>query len=370
MRKFLEILIFILISVTLGILISVPLFFFSTSKDIQIGFLNIGEINLYKLFVIVVFFIILIYIIISIAVDKFRQDEETRHFILRKYPPVISHILVFISQIIPSLIRFRFLLVIILIAFGIPRLLSLWLTNNVIGIEEVTWIDVILNIIITQLIIAPILIILLLNNYFDRERISSIDDYSSKDHKLQEETLSEEGEMASYPITDKKAEPIWRDEIESKIEPNSIKMFLKRILAGAIDFLFMCLVIALFVLVIYFILSMTLYSPNSRVVAGVNSYDIALSDYLVVGGIVAYLIFIFIQWGIFKKFNATLGKAVMKMKVVDVDRKSITMSKYLLRETILKSLGGILYYSWIFFFIKNDGNMLHDYLVGTKVIQT
>jgi uncharacterized RDD family membrane protein YckC len=239
-----------------------------------------------------------------------------------------------------------------------------------IGIEEVTWIDVILNIIITQLIIAPILIILLLNNYFDRERISSIDDYSSKGQKSQEETLSEEGEIASYPITEKRTEPVWKDEIESKLEPNSIKMFLKRILAGAVDFLFMCLVIALFVLVIYFILSMTLYSPDNKVVAGVSTYDIALSDYLVVGGIVAYLIFIFIQWGIFKKFNATLGKAVMRMKVVDVDRKSITMSKYFLRETILKSLGGILYYSWIFFFIKNDGNMLHDYLVGTKVIQT
>ncbi len=368
MRKFLEIFVFILISITLGVLISVPLFFFSTSEDINIEVFNLGDINLYKIFVISIFIIIIIYLIIRKAVDKFRQDKETRKFILKKYPPVLSHFLVFISQIIPSLIRFRPLIILILIAFGIPRLLSFWINNNIIGTADVTWIDIILNILIIQLIIAPIATILLLNNYFDRERINSVDDYSTKNQESPKDYLTEEENHGSIQ---EKAEFTNNEQIKSTTDPKSNKMFFLRLVAGLIDFVAEIVIIAIIIIVSYLILDETLYARNALSGMGMNTSNITMTDFFIIVGIVAYILVQLIKLRLFKTklIKYSIGKSIMKLKVVDVDQKKMIMSKFFLRETLLKSLSGILIFSWYFFFIKKDGMMLHDYLVGTKVIR-
>ncbi len=363
MRKTIEILSFIIISVIMGIAITIPLFFFSTAEDVNISFLNIGEINLYKVFFVTLVIAVVIYLMIRKAKEQFRKDDETRKFVLERYPPVISHVFVLFSQIIPSMILFKGLIVVLIVAFGIPRMLGFWINHNVVGISEVTWIDNILNIIITQLIIAPISLIMFSGDYFNRERMNSIGENSKNDDELAKNDDDPEGSTRECCTGQ-----TCPDENRVSERSHSKTIFVKRFASGLLDLLFMMAVVGLIVGISYVVLSSTVYSPRKfSTLISQRPINMPFHHLLVVIGVLSYCIVCIIQWRLSVSFGGTFGKVLMKLKVIDSDRKTVD-TKFFLREIILKTFSGFAYLGIISYFVSKNGKMMHDYLIGSDVV--
>lgn len=347
MGKMLEIVIFVLISIFLGFIISVPLFFLSTQdpQNIDILGIKIEGLNIYKTLIIFLVIVTLIYFIIRNIILKFRQNENTRKYILKNYPKGVSHFYIFISQILPSLFPswLKFLLIVALIFFGIPRLIGFWFTNTLFDIQKGSLINIILSIILTQLILAPISILLLLYKYFDRKRMNDID----------EKPIVNTNEINK---TNKIDNTLKNDEHILE-KPKTMSIFLKRCLASLIDTFISVIVIIIFVFLF------------QNIFRGSFEEESVFQFLTILVGLIAYFIINSIQLNILITNGFTIGKYFLKLRVVDSHMNNITSQQAVYREIVLKLFAGMMYFSFIIFFFNKKGYMLHDVLLGTKVIK-
>ncbi len=326
MRKFAEVILFTVISTLLGFAISVPIFIFSVQEPVKINLWGIGELNIYKAAVIFVIIAMLIYFIIKNIIYKFKDDEETRKYILRKYPKGVSHLLIFFSQILPSFFPFWLRVIVVsgFIIYGIPNIIGFWFNNTILNSNKGTIANIVAGVVIIQLLFAPIIIILSLHSYFDRKRITE------KDKTIEEENI----QYNNYPIS----------------------ILIRRFIAGIIDFsLYVIIVIAFVSLFTYFSTLMPL------------KIDVDFMNYFAIPSIVFILINI-IQLILLVRGGYTIGKLITRLRVKDNALNNLKSGQAIFREIILKSFAGFIYFSFIFIFFNKERLTLHDELLGTKVI--
>lgn len=365
MRKFLEIFLFIIISIFLGVAISVPLFLFSSQKvSLTLGFL--GEVNIYKATVIILILIAIIFSIVRNIAYKYRENKETRHYIMRKYPVGISHIFIFFSQILPSVFPswIRFFLILGLFLFGLPRLISFWFTNTLINPQMGSLPNIIANIILSQLILAPVSIILVLNKYFDKKRMNEIDYVYQNKEEDKSPIMYKANESVDSDI--KPSEDINTQnnkDTSSKPKTNTIKLFIFRFIAYLFDMIFLVGIIVIAVILFTNILP-SIISINNQ-----ETLDKTILFASVSFGIAHFIIMSIIQMLLLSRQGFTLGKLITGLRVKESSMNNITTQRAFYRELVFKLLSGIVYFSFIMYFFDSKGKMLHDELMDTCVIK-
>ncbi len=363
MRKFLEIFLFIIISLFLGVAISVPLFLFST-QGVRLNLGILGEINIYKATVILLILIAVIFSIVRNITYKFRENKETRHYILRKYPLGISHIFIFFSQILPSIFPswLRFFLILGLFLFGLPRLMGFWFTNTPIDPQIGSIPNLIANIILTQLIFAPISIIFVLNKYFDRKRMNEIDYvYQSSEDSNKPPIMykaNENTNNSNVPNNSKEQTE------EAKPKFNTIQMLILRFIAYLIDLFLLVGIIVIFVIGLNIVLSLLTSGSLTQ-----ENLDKSVMFISVSFGIAHFIVMSIVQMLLLSRKGFTLGKLITGLRVKESSMNNITTQRAFYRELVFKLLSGLVYFSFIMYFFNREGKMLHDELMDTYIIK-
>lgn len=337
MGKFIEISIFIIISVVLGFLISIPLFVLSMQDPLMIE--GIGEIDIYKTLVIFMIISLVVFLIVKNVLFMYRKDEETRKYIFRKYPPVISHIMIFLTQIIPSLFPswLKFITILAFVLFIIPRIIGIWFDVAVLTIDRGALVNVIFNIILTQLIFAPVICIMMLRKYLDRQRINESDKKTDLDNDI---TNNENKKRSSFNIIN----------------------LLKRFSAGIIDLILYISAVTLFVFVAGYLSDMFFTLKTLSVRGVINLISI-------ISGFAGFMIISLVQLSLITNKGYTIGKLIFGLRINDVSSGHITAQQAFSREIMLKLFGGMMYLGFIgLFFGKDRKKMIHDKLIGSNVV--
>ena len=135
-----------------------------------------------------------------------------------------------------------------------------------------------------------------------------------------------------------------------------------RLVAGIVDGLIMGSIVWVFIL---FVMG---YKFEDMAKAGIGTH-IALSFF-------GIILFVLIQGNMLNKYGQTIGKRLMKIKIVNLDGSKPIFMNLIVKRYLpvwivsgIPIVGGFINLVNILFIFKNDRRCIHDLIAGTKVVK-